>query len=50
MRLDFSDARYRTKDTPFCDFPAGWDGEVESLDEPAPINLSSEQSEGVGRP
>ncbi len=35
MRLDFSEARYRTKLTPFCEFPDSWDGEVESLDEPA---------------
>ena len=33
MRLDLSNVRYREKDTPFCDFPDGWQGEVEILDE-----------------
>ena len=50
MRLDFSDVRYRTKDTPFCDFPHEWEGEVESLDEAPAANLSGEPSEDMGRP
>lgn len=40
MRLDLSSVRYRTKSVPFCDFPEGWTGEVELLDDtpdkPAP--------------
>jgi hypothetical protein len=35
LRLDLLDVRYRTKDTPFCDFPRRWRGEVEPLDLPA---------------
>lgn len=34
MRLDLNDVRYRTRDIPFCEFPADWQGEVELLDEP----------------
>ncbi len=36
LRLDFSSVKYRTKSTPFCDFPERWDGEVEALDLGAP--------------
>lgn len=40
MRLDVGDVKYRTKAVPFCEFPAAWDGPVESLDEPEAIELS----------
>jgi len=40
MRLDLSDASYRTNDLPFCEFPDQWDGEVEDLDA-APVEESS---------
>ncbi len=37
MRIDLSDVRYRTRETPFCEFPEGWDGQVIRLDQtPAP--------------
>jgi len=35
LRLDLLDARYRTKDTPFCEFPRRFRGEVVPLDVPA---------------
>jgi hypothetical protein len=50
MRLDLSDVRYRTKNTPFCDFPDAWEGEVESLDETPAVDLSNEPSEDLDRP
>jgi len=40
MRLDFSDVRYRTKETPFCEFPYAWDGDIESLDKPPAPDVS----------
>jgi hypothetical protein len=50
MRLDLSDVRYRTKDTPFCDFPDSWDGDVESLDEAPTGDLAGQPSESVSHP
>ena len=50
MRLDFSDVRYRTREVPFCDFPAAWEGEVESLDEAPAIDFSAGVRECVVRP
>jgi len=50
MRLDFSDVRYRTKDTRFCDFPEAWEGDVESLDEPPAIKAFDAVQEGAARP
>ncbi len=35
MRIDLADVHYRRKDVPFCDFPEGWEGEMEPLDLPA---------------
>ena len=32
MRLDLSNVKYRSSDIPFCDFPEGWDGEIEMID------------------
>jgi hypothetical protein len=31
MRLDLDRVRYRTKDTPFCEFPEHWNGEIEQI-------------------
>jgi hypothetical protein len=31
MRLDVQNAKFREMETPFCDFPSGWQGEVERL-------------------
>lgn len=39
LRLDINNLRYRTQDTPFCDFPSGWQADSEILD--APESLSS---------
>ncbi len=50
MRLDFSEVRYRTKDTPFCNFPHEWDGELDSLDESPESKLPDTPREGVTRP
>lgn len=36
VRIDFSSVKYRTKTTPFCDFPESWDGDIEALDLNAP--------------
>lgn len=38
--LYFDDVRYRTKDTPFCDFPDQFDGQIERLDGSAGSALS----------
>lgn len=32
MRIDLSDVRYRARETPFCEFPEGWEGETIRLD------------------
>ena len=50
MRLDLSDVRYRTKETPFCEFPDMWQGEVESLDEPLTIEPSDEDRGSATQP
>lgn len=50
MRLDFATVRYRDKNLPFCEFPDGWDGEIESLDDTPPVDFSHQQSEDAGRP
>ena len=50
MRLDFSDVRYREKDTPFCEFPEGWQGEVELLDEWNRELYDPGMQEGPGQP
>ncbi len=46
MRLDFSEVRYRSKDMPFCEFPEGWEGELESLDEPPRVDLTGTAQRG----
>jgi hypothetical protein len=50
MRLDFSDVRYRAKETPFCEFPAGWDGAIESLDQPPAADSAGKPPQDVGQP
>lgn len=35
LRLDFDSVKYRTTDLPYNEFPDGWKGEKENLDEPA---------------
>ncbi len=45
MRLDLDRVRYRTKDTPFCEFPEQWDGEVEQIGAPPSAELSAPTQE-----
>jgi len=40
MRLDLDRVRYRTKDTPFCEFPEHWNGEIEQIGAPPSVELS----------
>ena len=46
MRLDLGSVRYRTKDTPFCEFPDYWQGEVEQIDAPPAVEFSARGEEG----
>jgi hypothetical protein len=50
MRLDLHDVGYRTKDSAFCVFPAGWEGEVDVLDEPAGLEVREGVQEGAQAP
>lgn len=41
LRLDIESLRYRTQDTPFCDFPDGWQADSEVLDTPEAVSLAA---------
>jgi hypothetical protein len=49
MRLDFSDVRYRTKDTPYYKFQEHWKAEVESIEERHGFEMAGRVPEGTVR-